>query len=33
MMDWKKFRKLCSELAGMIHTKGDNVTKGDVFEG
>ncbi len=24
--DLKKFRKLCSELAGMIHTKGDNVT-------
>jgi len=24
--DIKKFRKLCSELAEMIHTKGDNVT-------
>ena len=24
--DLKKFRKLCSELAGMIHTKGDDVT-------
>ncbi|MGD2245518.1 MAG: aminotransferase class V-fold PLP-dependent enzyme [Candidatus Aminicenantes bacterium] len=24
--DLKKFRKLCSGLAGMIHTKGDNVT-------
>lgn len=24
--DLKKFRKLCSELAGMIHTKGDDIT-------
>lgn len=24
--DLKKFRKLCSELAGMIHTQGDDVT-------